>query len=98
MPENISKNLESSEFLGYAGSGSVPKKFKRTLSTKDLIVSSSSELDAQILRLLALHPEVALEFRSPSELSTMDEKTKKLLLQDIQSILGIDPANHESGS
>ena len=55
---------------------------------KDLIVSSA--LDRRMAQLLTLHPELQVKFRN-NNLSSLDDETKKALLQDMQDILGITP-------
>lgn len=51
-------------------------------------IKTTSEIDRHIVRLLALHPDIALKFRYPG-LATLNDQTKRLLLQDMNELLGI---------
>lgn len=44
----------------------------------------------EIATLLALHPEVALRFRTDA-MEAMDDGTRRQLLEDIRSVLGVKP-------
>ena len=85
---------ESELFDGFAGGGALPPDMahpKRGVKT-DFIVSS--ELDKQLARLLLLHPDLQVKFRS-NNIASLDEDTKRQLLEDMREILGIRPLNYE---
>jgi hypothetical protein len=48
------------------------------------------DLGRQIVWLLKLHPEACLKFRK-SDISAMDDDTKRTLIADIQHALGVMP-------
>lgn len=77
-------------FDGFAGGGEPPKSHVRRDVTEpeDLIVKS--ELDRRMARLLTLHPQLRIRFRT-SDLSSFDDQTKEALLRDMYDILGIAP-------
>ena len=52
----------------------------------DVVVES--DLDRHIVRLLALHSEICVGFRN-QDLTAMSDADKRLLLQDINDLLGI---------
>jgi hypothetical protein len=49
-----------------------------------------TDLDRDILRLLALHPRLRVRFRKRN-LAAMDALTKQTLLEDMRDMLGIRP-------
>jgi hypothetical protein len=57
-------------------------------SLRDLKVQS--DLDRHIVRLLALHKDLRVRFRS-QDLTRLDEATKLALLKDMNDLLGIQP-------
>ena len=77
-------------FDEYAGRGEMPETRVRedVVEPKNLIIKSDT--DRKISRLLALHSELRVTFRS-NDLSTLDEQTKKALLQDMYDILKVTP-------
>lgn len=77
-------------FDGYAGGGemSVSRVRKDIFEPENLVVKS--ELDRRMARLLALHPQLRVRFRT-DDLSSFDDQTKEALLQDMYDILGIVP-------
>ena len=84
---------ENEIFDGIAGGGHLSGQSVRegVFEPKDLI--SSSPLDKKMARLLALHPELRIRFRN-NDLSSLDDKTKRALLRDMQDILGITPLSN----
>lgn len=80
----------SETFDGYAGRGEMPEARRRddVVEPGNLIVKSDT--DRKMARLLALHSELRVTFRS-NDLSTLDEETKKALLQDMYDILKLTP-------
>jgi hypothetical protein len=54
-----------------------------------------SDLDLHIVRLLALHPSLKVRFRN-HDIASLDEGTKKLLLDDMNEVLGIRPLKKRS--
>ncbi len=52
----------------------------------DVVVES--DLDQHIVRLLTLHSEICVAFRN-QDLTAMSDSDKRLLLQDINDLLGI---------
>lgn len=81
---------EEEIFDGVVGGVGLSENATRTeLSIpKDLVVSSA--LDKQVARLLILHPELRLKFRN-NNLACLADETKRVLLKDMQDILGISP-------
>lgn len=55
-------------------------------SLRDLKVES--DLDLHIVRLLKLHPDIKVGFRN-QDLATLDDATKRALVQDLNDSLGI---------
>lgn len=51
-------------------------------------VDAKSPLDLQIVRLLTLHPPLQVRFRN-QDIASLDDATKRVLLEDINSVLGI---------
>jgi len=51
-------------------------------------LSTDSDVDLHIVRLLSLHPDLSIQFRS-QDLSQLDGDTKLALLADINDVLGI---------
>lgn len=52
-------------------------------------VKVRSDLDRQIVRLLALHKKLRVKFRN-QDLTLLDDATKQALLQDMNDVLGIE--------
>lgn len=77
-------------FDGYAGRGEMPEARVRedVVEPENLIIRS--ETDRKMARLLALHSELRVTFRS-NDLSTLDDRTKEALLQDMYDILKVTP-------
>lgn len=50
----------------------------------------ASDLDRHIVRILALHPQLRARFRN-QDLTTLDDATKRRLLQDMNEVLDIKP-------
>ena len=80
----------SETFDEYAGRGEMPEARVRedVVEPENLIIKS--ETDRKMARLLALHSELRLTFRS-NDLSTLDDGTKEALLQDMYDILKVTP-------
>jgi hypothetical protein len=80
----------SETFDGYTGRGEMPEARRRddVVEPRNLIVKS--DIDRKMARLLALHSELRVTFRS-NDLSTLDEETKEALLQDMYDILKLTP-------
>ncbi|PHS06081.1 MAG: hypothetical protein COA78_14700 [Blastopirellula sp.] len=53
-------------------------------------VKATSDLDRHIIRLLSLHKQVGIQFRN-QDLTSLDDTTKRALLDDINELLGIQP-------
>jgi hypothetical protein len=70
------------------GDESVVDRFLKSPKRKSAF--PGDPLAAHIARLLNLHPNIAVKFRG-ADLAAMDEATKKSLLEDIHSVLGIAP-------
>ncbi|HEV7645423.1 MAG TPA: hypothetical protein VGO50_15880 [Pyrinomonadaceae bacterium] len=81
-------------FDGFIGGGKPSENYirKEVVLFEDLIISS--EIDRKMTRLLSLHPQLRVEFRT-KDLSNLDEKTKEALLQDMYDILGVTPLSNE---
>lgn len=77
-------------FDGFVGGGEMPESRVRkdVVELKDLIIRS--ETDRKMARLLALHTNLRVRFRS-NDLSALDDQTKEALLQDMYDILGVTP-------
>lgn len=77
-------------FDEYAGRGEMPESRVRedVVEPENLIIRS--EMDRKMARLLALHSNLRVRFRS-NDLSTLDDQTKEALLQDMYDILGVAP-------
>jgi hypothetical protein len=77
-------------FDDYTGGGEMPEARVRedVAEPDDLIIGS--ETDRKMARLLALHTNLRVRFRS-KDLSTLNEQTKEALLQDMYDILGVTP-------
>lgn len=77
-------------FDDFAGRGEMPEDRVRddVVEPENLIIKS--ETDRKMARLLALHSELRVTFRS-NDLSTLDDQTKEALLQDMYDILKITP-------
>lgn len=77
-------------FAPSVGARPLPDKYIR----KDLddlsSVKVTSPLDLHITRLLALHPQLKVQFRN-QDLAVLDAKTKQALLDDINDVLGVRP-------
>jgi hypothetical protein len=70
------------------GGCDIPARLLRP--TPALGVVPDDDLGKHIVRLLTLHPNLALEFRS-EDLRGMDDVTKHLLIEDLEAVLGIEP-------
>ena len=57
-------------------------------SLRQLVVHS--QLDRHIVRLLALHKDLGVQFRN-QDLGKLSDADKRLLLQDMNDVLGIAP-------
>ncbi|MFC1758565.1 hypothetical protein ACFL2H_07325 [Planctomycetota bacterium] len=57
-------------------------------SLRDL--KAHSDLDRHIVRLIALHKSLRLQFRN-QDLASLGDSTKRALLQDMNDLLGIKP-------
>ncbi len=81
-------------FDGFAGGGALSTDAIRSdvVAPQDLVVTS--ELDKQLARLLLLHPDLKVRFRS-NNLASLDENTKHQLLEDLRELLGIIPLSYE---
>lgn len=76
-------------FAPPAGQMRKPKNLRSDLDDlSDVIVKS--DLDLHIVRLLALHPALKLRFRN-HDLASIDDDTKRALLDDMNEVLGIRP-------
>lgn len=53
-------------------------------------IETDDPLMREILTLLALHPEMPLRCKE-ADLAAMDESTRRLMLDDLRSCLGIEP-------
>jgi len=58
-------------------------------------LDAKSDLDMHLVRMLTLHPNVKVRFRS-QDLSKLDDATKQSLIQDINDVLGIKPLRSRS--
>lgn len=76
------------------GGVKVPARLLRAVPNPDA-PAPDSPLDRHLLRLLTLHKDVSVKFRSV-DLTKMDDPTKRALLADIQDLLGIAPARFPS--
>lgn len=65
-----------------------PDKLRAGLS--DVTLDAKTALDRQIVRMMALHPNLQIRFRS-QDLSQLDDSTKQTLLGDMNRLLGIKP-------
>lgn len=69
--------------------GEVHRHLRRDLDDLSGIIIDS-DLDLHLARLLALHPELEVRFHK-NALAALDETTKRILLNDINEVLGILP-------
>ena len=58
-------------------------------------VQVDSDIDRHILRLLHLHPALKVKFRN-QDLSNLDDATKRVLIQDMNDVLGIRTLKQKS--
>lgn len=70
------------------GGHELPAKYRRQDTDYLANVTVESELDKHIIRLLGLHPELRVKFRN-QDLASLNDSTKKLLLEDMNKVLGI---------
>lgn len=86
--------MQEPVFDGFIGGGVLPQDAVRSdvVAPQDLVVAS--ELDKQLARLLLLHPDLQVRFRS-NNIASLDEDTKRQLLEDMREILGIVPLIYE---
>jgi hypothetical protein len=87
MPRNCSK--KTGDRTPVTGGVPIPDKLISTPTTTD--TAPDDDLGRQAYWLLKLHPNnVSLRFRQ-SDLSGMDDDTKRRLIADIQFALGLAP-------
>jgi hypothetical protein len=77
------KRLESNDLLVGA---KLPHKLRRRLGA---IPAGLDGIDLHLARLRALHPQLKVKFRT-EELGGMSQREKRLLLEDIEHVLGIE--------
>ena len=77
----------SDDFVPVTGGRELPRSKTRDLEVLHG-VRVGSDLDRHIMRLLALHPQLSVRFRS-QDLTLLDVKTKQALLADMNEVLGI---------
>ena len=68
----------------------VPQRYFRDDLDDLSEVAAESELNSQIVRLLALHSSLKVQFRN-QDLASLDNSTKKRLLADMYAVLGVRP-------
>ena len=78
------------DFVPVTGGDDLADDYVRddVLSLCDL--KASSDLDLHLVRLLSLHPQLRVRFRN-QDLSSLDDATKRDLLNDMNDLLGIKP-------
>jgi hypothetical protein len=82
--------MRTSDFAPATGGRDLPAKYTRQ-GVKGLDdVKVKSDLDKHIVRLLALNPELQVKFRN-QDLASLDDRTKEMLLADMNQVLGIKP-------
>ncbi len=77
-------------FAPSVGGMGAPKKYVRDDLDDLSEVVVKSDLDLHIVRLLALHPELKVRFRN-QDLASLDDATKRVLLSDMNQVLGLRP-------
>ena len=82
------KNKVPGDPTPVVGGGDIPARMLRPTPVLDN--PPKDDLGKHIARLLALHPDIVLDFRS-SDLNLMDDSTKRDLIGDINKVLGIQP-------
>lgn len=88
MPEN--RLLSLGDDMPVTGGVELPSQMVATPDTSD-DCAPDDDLGRQVYWLLKLHPNaVSLKFRQ-SDLFSMDDDTKRLLIADIQNSLGVSP-------
>jgi hypothetical protein len=80
---------KTTDYSPVTGGADLAKYVRDDVATvPDLKVDS--DLDRHIVRLLTLHPQLQVRFRS-HDLARLDDATKQALLQDMNDLLGIKP-------
>lgn len=73
----------------------LPDRFARTDMDDLSTVVAKSELDLHIVRLLGAHPALKVRFRN-QDLASLDDSTKRTLLNDMKAVLGVKPLRKRS--
>lgn len=82
-----SKKSKQRDFAPVTG-GVDRSKYLRDDVVDAVDLPMGSDIDLHIVRLLSLHPDLSIQFRS-QDLSQLDGNTKLALLADINDVLGI---------
>lgn len=83
-------NMDIVDF-GSIGCGDLLPLSKRRADLGDLSsLQATTSIDKHIVRLLALHPELRVQFRN-QDLSLLGDAAKLAIIEDINEILGIHP-------
>ena len=77
---------EHSDELAVAGGVDLPSHLVRITANGESV--PTDELSQRLFALMALHPEVELNFRA-DDIANMDDSTKSLLISDVQRVLDI---------
>ncbi len=80
--------FDDDDFVPVTGGGDLHSSYldSGTCALQDLKVTT--DLDRHLVRLLTLHPDMKVAFRC-QDLASLDDSTKRDLLQDINDLLGI---------
>lgn len=76
------------DYAPSVGGKPLPKKYHRDDLDDLSTVVAKTDLDLQIVRLLALHPQLKMRFRN-QDIASLDDATKHTLLDDMNNVLGI---------
>lgn len=76
------------DFAPSVGGMRPPKKNLRNDLNDLRTVVVNSDLDLHIVRLLELHPKLKVRFRN-QDLASIDDATKQVLLNDLNTVLGV---------
>lgn len=82
--------IKNSSFAPSVGAARPPRENLRDDLDDLRAVVVKTDLDLHIVRLLELHPKLKIRFRN-QDLASIDEATKRTLLDDLNIVLGVRP-------
>ena len=83
-------NKTDLDFAPVTGGADLADKYLRDDMDTLRDLKAHSDLDRHIVRLLSLHKKLRVQFRN-QDLASLDDSTKRALVQDMNDLLGIKP-------